>query len=490
MKKIWWGVLISCISASGSFWQDSAAERLHDPGADLPDRLKQHSGDDSSGNLFLSEFAENGFTWTGADVSMPAVPEINSFDFRIPESVRSPVGIPETDGSGSWISERTGTDPGKPDLSFRYMIFLSSSIPELTRLDIYRSFCGRNDAVLLYRGLSTGTGFQKGTERSNDEHAASGSEYFRRTAGSDLFSRLTEMQREAASVCSGGLNIRIEPRLFRYFGIDAVPYLVTSDPDGGYTRYAGAAVLHRVVKQEKSYSGALPPDSGSASQGKIRTSPSRYGPVYEIAEMSLTEYLAARFSGLDWGRMKREAADRFFERPAGYHLPSRLSCSPEKREPAKRIIDPVMVLRRDLADHEGRVLYPAGTKVNPLSYRDFRRFVFVFNPAFPEEIRAVEEYRRVRSVPSSMAVNIITEIRGREEWEKLGALRKRLGKIFLLRQDIAERFSLESTPAVIYQEGRDLVLESVPPAAGEFSSENAHSAAGSGKRVAADDELH
>ncbi len=549
MKKILWGALISCISAAGILLQDSAADGLHDFSAAHRNRKLLQFGESSTVKNYLSEISGSSFQWnslqssgfhgTGSDSGLSAelknaaetsrnisadnIPEINSPHIWIPASVRSQIGAAVIDSSEPWfhekdsadqrISERGGADSETPDPGFRYMIFLSSSIPELTRLEIYRSLCGRNDAVILYRGLSVEAGFHSARtlnigqrEREQERgyvpgYEASGAENIRSTSGPDLFSRLTEMQREAGAACSQGLNIRIDPRLFRYFNIDAVPFLVTADPDGGFTRYEGAAVLRRVMKPEEPGPGASAPceGAGSASRGKIRNSPSRYGPVYEIAEMSLTESLASRFSGLDWGKLKREAADRFFERTAGYYLPSRFSCRTENGAPAKRIIDPVMVLRRDLTDHEGRVLYPAGTRVNPLAYRAFRRYVFVFNPAIPEEIRAVEEYRRVRSVPSYMAINIVTEIRGREEWEKLGELRNSLGKIYLLRQDVAERFSLESTPSVIYQEGGDLVLESVPPAAGNFSSRNTHGDGdrrgstgyvGSRDREEADDELH
>jgi conjugal transfer pilus assembly protein TraW len=405
MKKICSAALILCISSGSIFYQSSEAGSAAEGGDASPsenvagpvssDPSAGSSGPDVLHNFLNGKkfFSDGGFT-----------------------------EYPFIRGGASGIdSDR--------EHEFRYMVFLSYSIPELNRREIYRELCGAADTVILYRGLPAAD------------------------PGTGLFSHLRAMQNEAFSLCGSGLNIRIDPGMFKKMNIDAVPCIVAENRRGRLTKYSGASLPWHLDIHEAD------PASENSSEASVAESPVRYGPLYEITEKSLSESLAEQFALLDWKKIRENAAGRFLDRILGYSLPSHLSEISVSDKNLKRKVDLSITLQSDLADHEGRVIHPAGTRVDPLQFISFNRFVFVFNPDDGAEAEAVNEYIREHSVPPEVTVRIITRIGGREGWKNLGRMRSANARIYLLDQNFAKRFSVASTPSVIYQDGDEVVIE-------------------------------
>ncbi len=103
------------------------------------------------------------------------------------------------------------------------------------------------------------------------------------------------------------------------------------------------------------------------------------GPVYGIAERDFIEVLQARAAAKvadgSWQKamenQKQKMVD-YAHRPIGKKLPRALEYS-------ARFFDPSIILDADISDAEGKVLFPKGTRVNPLDYKDYAKTLCFFD---------------------------------------------------------------------------------------------------------------
>jgi len=194
----------------------------------------------------------------------------------------------------------------------------------------------------------------------------------------------------------------------------------------------------------------------------------RVGPVYPVAEPDLVQALRARAqehlaSGQWEQEMKafRERAKRWAMAPPGRHLP-------RTSEPRRRPFNASVVLPEDVRDHRGRLLYAAGTAVNPLDYRPLTTRIAFFDGTDDAQKAWA---RRLLAGPRRITPVLVDG--------PVGELMAEWGQPLFFDQHgrLVDHFGIERLPSLVYQEDAHLVIEEVPvgaaaagPAAGEDGS--------------------
>ncbi len=179
------------------------------------------------------------------------------------------------------------------------------------------------------------------------------------------------------------------------------------------------------------------------------------GQTYEIAEPDMLQsfYSKLRQAEAD-GKMaevEAEMKQRFIDhanRPKGIELP-------RAKERRVYYYDPSTVLTQDIVDHEGNILWPAGTKVNPLDYVAMSQQWIFFNGDDPEQAAWARDYlqrypNRVRPILIQGAVLELSKA-----WDT------RL--YFDQHGNYVEKFGIKHVPAILSQEGKKLRIDEVVP---------------------------
>ena len=110
------------------------------------------------------------------------------------------------------------------------------------------------------------------------------------------------------------------------------------------------------------------------------------GKTYEILEEDLVEVFKrqaqASVENGKWDSMLKEGeknAKSYAKRPPGTFLP-------RATESKFRRFNPTLIMPSDIRDAEGRLLYPAGTQVNPLQVKSFTKTLAFFDADDLEQV--------------------------------------------------------------------------------------------------------
>jgi len=179
------------------------------------------------------------------------------------------------------------------------------------------------------------------------------------------------------------------------------------------------------------------------------------GQTYEIAEPDM---LQGFYNKLQKAKTEGKIAEveaqmkqRFIDhanRPKGITLP---------RTETHRVhyYDPSIVLSQDIVDHEGNVLWPAGTSVNPLEYISMSQQWLFFDGDDPEQATWARDYlqRYPNQVRPIMVQGAVLELAN--AWDT--------HLYFDQHGTYVEKFGIKTVPAVISQEGKKLRIDEIVP---------------------------
>lgn len=181
-----------------------------------------------------------------------------------------------------------------------------------------------------------------------------------------------------------------------------------------------------------------------------------YGPVYPIAEPdfieSLTASVQSRIEDGTWDRIKREAETRVLDSLAEPQPVPGLVRAEARRS---WLHDPSIVLSESITDGAGRILFPAGYRVNPLETVDLPEPLLFFDGRDEAQIAAA-----VRLIDAHEGV--ITPILVAGSWQKLGIAWQR--QVFFDQHGLlVERLGIRAVPALVTQDGLALRIEELDP---------------------------
>lgn len=177
------------------------------------------------------------------------------------------------------------------------------------------------------------------------------------------------------------------------------------------------------------------------------------GQTYEIAEPDMLEGFysklkAAQTSG-KMAEVEAQMKERFVahaQRPNGIDLP-------RSQQHRTRYYDPSVILSQEIRDHEGNVLWPAGTTVNPLDYVTLSQQWLFFNGDDPQQSAWARAYlkRYPNQVRPILTRGAILELS--EAWQ--------IRLYFDQHGAYVEKFGIKAVPALITQEGNKLRIDEI-----------------------------
>lgn len=180
------------------------------------------------------------------------------------------------------------------------------------------------------------------------------------------------------------------------------------------------------------------------------------GPTYPVAEKNLLDVIMARLRAKEAsGELKRheqEARDR-----AAYAVNNPRPVDGLRRAQAARTFyfDPSFTLQSNVVDSTGAVLFPAGTRKNPLEVVSLSKHLLFFDARDPGQVARARE--------------LIEHYQGKVKPILVGGsyldLMKRWNKPVFYDQDgtLVRKFGIAAVPAIVSQEGQRLRIDEVPP---------------------------
>ena len=100
-----------------------------------------------------------------------------------------------------------------------------------------------------------------------------------------------------------------------------------------------------------------------------------HGHTWEITETNIIEFIQSRLKEVDMEKLNQQMADKT---KGMVEQPKAVGNIEDAKETIVYYHDPTYTVLEDILDHNGKVLYPAGYKVNPLNQVSLRqRLIFI-----------------------------------------------------------------------------------------------------------------
>ena len=180
------------------------------------------------------------------------------------------------------------------------------------------------------------------------------------------------------------------------------------------------------------------------------------GPTYEIAERDLIEVMKDRFRRLEQTGEMRKLEDRYKAKVVeAVERPRPIPGITPTQTARTYYVDPTWTLDRNVVDEKGQVLFPAGTRVNPLEYAPLTQTLLFFD----QRERSQVAFARRFLVEAKARVKPIL-VGG----EPLKLMRQWKREVFYDQGGVLSRkFLLQQVPALITQDGNRLRVDEIRP---------------------------
>lgn len=314
------------------------------------------------------------------------------------------------------IEDANATEARKPDEAHgaapTYRLFLSQSMPDAELRAAVEVARTHPNLVLVVRGMLDGQTFHDLVRRLVDTATPEGAE------------RVVP-------------PIHLDPPAFEDASVTSVPTLIRYDPAEKSRRKTPLTWVRGVLRPEW-----LDERSDAGRAGDLGS----YGTTYPIIESNLHAVIKERVA-----TMVREADPEQMVRDFFANL--QLTQPPVATVDAERTFDPTVVVKQTIRAHEGQIIVPAGTRINPLDFVPMHYTLFVFDGTQPGQLRIVE--RELKSIPTAAAILMTTRLPADQPAEALAALMKRFGQqVFAYLPHVAKRFPVQHVPARITPDGK------------------------------------
>ena len=180
------------------------------------------------------------------------------------------------------------------------------------------------------------------------------------------------------------------------------------------------------------------------------------GPTYDIVERDLIEVMKDRFRRREQTGEMRKLEDRYKAKVVeAVERPRPIQGITPTQTARTYFVDPTWTLDRNVLDEKGQVLFPAGTRVNPLDYAPMTQTLLFFD-------------QRERS-QVAFAKRFLAEAKARVKpilvgGEPLKLMRQWKREVFYDQGGVLSRkFLLQQVPALITQDGNRLRVDEIRP---------------------------
>jgi len=180
------------------------------------------------------------------------------------------------------------------------------------------------------------------------------------------------------------------------------------------------------------------------------------GPTYEIAERDLIEVMKDKFRRMEKSGELARLQESYKQRVIETVEKPRPIRGVSTTETARTFyVDPTWTLDRNVVGEQGKLLFPAGTKVNPLDYAPLTQYLLFFDQREKAQVafaRRFIEQSKARVKPILVGGEPLKLMR---QWKR---------EVFYDQGGVLSRkFLLKHSPAIVSQEGRRLRIDEIHP---------------------------
>lgn len=176
------------------------------------------------------------------------------------------------------------------------------------------------------------------------------------------------------------------------------------------------------------------------------------GPTYEIAERDLIDVIKNKFRRMEkTGELARMQEDYKRQVVGGIERPRPVPGIRSTEISRTFYIDPTWTLDRNVVDEKGTILFPAGTRVNPLDYDRMTRTLLFFDGRDKKQVAFAKRLIAGSKTPVKPILVGGEPLKLMREWKR---------EIFYDQGGaLSKRFSITQSPAVVRQEGKRLRVD-------------------------------
>lgn len=178
------------------------------------------------------------------------------------------------------------------------------------------------------------------------------------------------------------------------------------------------------------------------------------GPTYDIIERDLIEVMKDKYRRMEksgeLAKRNEEYKRRVIE---GVEKPRPVSGIKPTEVARTFYIDTTYTLGHNIHDEHGRIIYPAGTKVNPFDYDRMTKVLLFFDGRLKEQVAFARRFMKESKLPVKPVL-----VAG----EPLELMRKWKREVYYDQGGaLTRRFSITQSPAVVSQEGKRLRIDEI-----------------------------
>jgi len=176
------------------------------------------------------------------------------------------------------------------------------------------------------------------------------------------------------------------------------------------------------------------------------------GPTYEIVERDALELITSRLKRMEKsGELAKYQEDYKNKVINSIEHPRPLTGFKSTETPSTHYYDPTIVTDRDIVDATGKIIYPRGTRVNPLDYVGWNTYLLFVDGRDEKQL----EFTRKVVATSDRPVKVVL-VAG----EPMALMRKWKSPVYFDQGgSLIKRFSIAQVPAIVRQEGKRLRID-------------------------------
>ncbi|GLW61553.1 type-F conjugative transfer system protein TraW [Hydrogenophilus thermoluteolus] len=180
------------------------------------------------------------------------------------------------------------------------------------------------------------------------------------------------------------------------------------------------------------------------------------GPTYEITERDLIEVIKEKFARMEktgeLARMEEEYKRRVIE---GIERPRPVPGIRPTEVARTFYIDPTYTLERNVVDEHGRIIYPAGTKINPFDYDRMSKVLLFFDGRDEKQVAFAKRFMTESTMPVKPILVAGEPLKLMREWKQ--------AVFYDQGGALSRRFSITQSPAIVSQEGKMIRVDEIRP---------------------------
>ena len=176
------------------------------------------------------------------------------------------------------------------------------------------------------------------------------------------------------------------------------------------------------------------------------------GKVYQITELDLIEAMKDRLRQMEkTGELAKKQTEYKNRVISGIEHPNPIPGIKTTEVASTHYYDPSMIVDRDIVTAEGRLMYPRGTKVNPLDYIGWNTYLLFVDGRDQKQLDSSKRIMDTSDKPVKLVL-----VAG----EPLNLMRKWKKQVYYDQGGIlTRRFAITRVPAIVRQEGKMLRVD-------------------------------